>query len=185
MTEAATFGGGCFWCLEAVFAPLKGVERVVSGYAGGRRPDPTYEQVCSGATGHAEVIQVTFDPAVISYRELLELFFAFHDPTTRDAQGPDVGTQYRSIILTHSAEQEAVARSVIAALDSDGTFDAPIVTQVGPLQAFWPAEAYHQQYYERNPTRAYCAAMIAPKMAHLRKRYAERLKAAAGLGRGS
>ena len=184
MTEQATFGGGCFWCLEAVFAPLNGVERVVSGYAGGQRSAPTYEQVCSGATGHAEVIQVTFDPAVISYRELLELFFAFLDPTTLNAQGPDVVTQYRSIILTHSAEQEATARSVIAALGRDSAFDAPIVTQITPLQAFWPAEEYHQQYYQRNPARAYCTAMIAPKMAHLRQRYAQRLKPNAGQGRG-
>ena len=185
MTETATFGGGCFWCLEAVFAPLKGVERVVSGYAGGARPSPTYEQVCSGATGHAEVIQVTFDPDELSYRDLLGVFFTIHDPTTLNRQGGDVGTQYRSIILTHSAEQEAVARSAIASLTADAAFDDPIVTEVGPLQAFWPAEEYHQQYYERNPTRAYCAAMIAPKMAHLRQRYAGLLKTSAGSGRGS
>ena len=177
MTETATFGGGCFWCLEAVFERLDGVERVVSGYAGGRRPDPTYEQVCSGATGHAEVIQVTFDPARISYRELLEFFFAFHDPTTLNAQGPDVGTQYRSIILTASAEQDAVARALVDELRRDDAFGgAAIVTEIRPLDVFWPAEAYHQQYFQRNPAKAYCAAMIAPKVAKLRRSYASRLK---------
>ena len=174
--ETATFGGGCFWCLEAVFERLQGVERVVSGYAGGRRPDPSYEQVCSGATGHAEVIQVSFDPDQISYRELVDLFFAFHDPTTLNAQGPDTGTQYRSIILTNSAEQEVVARAAIADLGRDDAFGAPIVTEVKPLDAFWPAEPYHQQYFQRNPARAYCAAMIAPKVARLRRSYAARLK---------
>ena len=176
MTETATFGGGCFWCIEAVFERLEGVERVVSGYSGGERPDPTYQQVCTGATGHAEVIQVTFDPVVISYRDLVELFFAFHDPTTLNAQGPDVGTQYRSIILYHSAEQEATAREVIASLQRDAAFDAPIVTELKPIGQFWPAEAYHQQYFRRNPEQAYCAAMIPPKLAKLRQRYAERLK---------
>lgn len=176
MTEIATFGGGCFWCMEAVFERLQGVERVVSGYAGGRRLNPTYEQVCSGATGHAEVIQVSFDPAEISYRELVELFFAFHDPTTLNSQGPDVGSQYRSIILTSSTDQDATARGVIEALGRDDAFGAPIVTAVTPLDVFWPAEAYHQQYFERNPARAYCAAMIAPKMAKLRLAYAARLK---------
>ena len=176
MIETATFGGGCFWCLEAVFEPLQGVERVVSGYAGGRRSSPTYEQVCSGATGHAEVIQVSFDPERVSYRELVELFFAFHDPTTLNAQGPDVGTQYRSIILTGSGQQEATARAVIAELDRDDAFGAPIVTEVTPLDAFWPAEAYHQQYFQRNPARAYCAAMIDPKVAKLRRSYPARLK---------
>jgi len=176
MTETATFGGGCFWCIEAVFERLQGVERVVSGYAGGERPNPTYQQVCTGATGHAEVIQVTFDPGMVSYRELVELFFAFHDPTTLNAQGPDVGTQYRSIVLYHSPEQAATAREVIAALEHDRAFDAPIVTEVKPIGHFWPAEPYHQQYFRRNPEQAYCAAMIPPKLAKLRQRYAARLK---------
>jgi len=176
MTETATFGGGCFWCMETVFERLQGVERVMSGYAGGQRPSPTYEQVCSGTTGHAEVIQVTFDPAVISYRELIELFFAFHDPTTPNAQGPDVGTQYRSIILAQSPDQEAVARDVIAQLGRDDAFGAPIVTEVRTLDTFWPAEAYHQGYFQRNPDKAYCAATIAPKVAKLRRSYAARLK---------
>jgi peptide-methionine (S)-S-oxide reductase len=176
MTDTATFGGGCFWCLEAVFERLRGVERVVSGYAGGSVPNPSYERVCAGATGHAEVIQVHFDPAQIAYRELVELFFAFHDPTTLNAQGPDVGTQYRSIILTGSHDQDATAREVMAELGRDDAFGAPIVTEVTPLGVFWPAEAYHQQYFQRNPARAYCAAMIAPKVAKLRRRYATRLK---------
>lgn len=176
MSETLTMGGGCFWCLEAVFERLQGVEKVVSGYAGGARPNPSYEQVCSGATGHAEVIQVTYDPAVISTRELLELFFAFHDPTTLNAQGPDRGTQYRSVILTDSPAQEAVARAVVAELTREATFDAPIVTQIEPLEHFWPAESYHQQYFRRNPSKAYCAAMIAPKLAKLRQRYAARVK---------
>ncbi|HEY3934586.1 MAG TPA: peptide-methionine (S)-S-oxide reductase MsrA [Gemmatimonadales bacterium] len=183
MSEIATFGGGCFWCLEAIFEPLIGVERVVSGYAGGRIPDPTYERVCGGATGHAEMIQVTFDPAQISYRELLELFFAFHDPTTLNAQGPDAGTQYRSIILTRSPEQDKIARDLIASLTREGVFDGPIVTAIEPLDIFWPAEEYHQHYYQRNPARAYCAAMIAPKMAKLRRSYASRLKPEGSQGR--
>ena len=172
----ATLGGGCFWCLEAIFERLEGVEKVVSGYAGGQRPNPTYEQVCSGATGHAEVIQVTFDPAVIAYRDLLEVFFAFHDPTTLNAQGPDVGTQYRSIILTDSPAQEAIARELVAQLTSENVFGAPIVTEIRPLDTFWPGEAYHQQYYRRNPDRAYCSAMIAPKVAKLRRAWAGKLK---------
>lgn len=175
-TETATFGGGCFWCLEAVFERLRGVDRVVSGYAGGRVANPSYELVCSGQTGHAEVVQVTFDPAVISYRDLLDVFFAFHDPTTPDAQGPDVGTQYRSIILTASAEQESIAREFVARLDREDVFGAPIVTQVRPLDTFWPAEGHHQQYFQRNPQRGYCAAVIAPKVAKLRSTWSARLK---------
>ncbi|MEO5798765.1 MAG: peptide-methionine (S)-S-oxide reductase MsrA [Gemmatimonadales bacterium] len=174
--QTAVFGGGCFWCLEAIFDRLEGVDRVVSGYSGGARPAPSYEQVCSGATGHAEVIEVTFDPAMRSYRELVELFFAFHDPTTLNRQGPDSGTQYRSVIFTTTPEQPAVVREVIAALTADGTFDDPIVTEVAPLERFWPAEEYHQQYFQRNPSRAYCAAMIAPKVAKLRQRYAAVVK---------
>lgn len=172
----AVFGGGCFWCLEAVFERLEGVERVVSGYSGGSRTAPSYEQVCSGATGHAEVIEVSFDPAVRSYRELVEMFFAFHDPTTLDRQGPDRGTQYRSVIFTTTPEQCVTAQSVIAALTRDAVFDAPIVTEVVALERFWPGEAYHQQYFQRNPERAYCAAMIAPKVAKLRQRYAAVVK---------
>jgi peptide-methionine (S)-S-oxide reductase len=176
--ETATLAGGCFWCLEAVFEPLQGVERVVSGYAGGAVPNPTYEQVCTGTTGHAEVVQVTFDPAVISYRELLELFFAFHDPTTPDRQGHDAGTQYRSAIFHHTPAQQAAAEAVIADLERSRTFDAPIVTQVAPLTAFYPAEAYHQGYYRGHGEQPYCRATIAPKVATLRARYAARLKGA-------
>jgi peptide-methionine (S)-S-oxide reductase len=174
-TETATLAGGCFWCLEAVFERLRGVRRVISGYTGGSVPNPTYAQVCSDATGHAEAIQVVFDPAVISYRELLEIFFAFHDPTTVDRQGPDVGSQYRSAIFYHSPEQERVARSVVAELAAAGTFPAPIVTQLAPLAVFYPAETHHQGYYDRNPNQPYCAAVIAPKVAKLRSKYAARL----------
>ena len=172
----ATLGGGCFWCLEAVFERLAGVDRVVSGYAGGQVANPTYREVCGGRTGHAEVVQVTFDPAVIPYREILELFFAFHDPTTPDRQGPDLGPQYRSIILAHSAEQERVARGVIADLGAEDTFGAAVVTEVKPLDRFWPAEAGHQGYYRRNPDQTYCRAMITPKLAKLRAKYAGRLR---------
>lgn len=168
----ATFAGGCFWCLEAVFQPLGGVSGVVSGYIGGRMPSPSYEAVCSGMTGHAEAVQLIFDPAVISYRTLLELFFAFHDPTTLNRQGPDAGTQYRSAIYTHGAEQEAEARAVIKELTDADVFGAPIVTEVVPAPEFFPAEAYHQQYYERNSRQPYCHAMIAPKVAKLRSKYA-------------
>lgn len=176
MPAAATLAGGCFWCLEAVFERLRGVERVVSGYTGGHVPNPSYEAVCAGATGHAEAVQVTFDPGVISYRELLELFFAFHDPTTLDRQGPDVGTQYRSAIFYHDAEQERVAREVIAELERERVWHAPIVTELRPLEVFYPAEGYHQQYYRRHPRQLYCQAVIAPKLAKLRGRYADRLK---------
>ena len=174
--ETATLAGGCFWCLEAVFERLAGVERVVSGYSGGSIPSPTYEDVCTGQTGHAEVVQVTFDPAVIPYRELLEIFFAFHDPTTLNRQGPDSGTQYRSAIFFENQEQAAVARDVIAALEAKRLFGAPIVTEVTALTAFYPAEAYHQQYFQHHPERMYCQAMIAPKVAKLRKAYASRLR---------
>lgn len=176
--EVATLGGGCFWCLEAVFEQLRGVEQVVSGYAGGTVPHPTYEQVCSGTTGHAEVVQITFDPDVISYRELLEVFFTIHDPTTPNRQGPDVGTQYRSVIFTHSPAQQATAEEVIAALTAARVFPDPIVTEVRPLEAFYPAEPYHQQYYRRHPEQAYCRLVIAPKVAKVRKAFLDRLKAA-------
>lgn len=176
--ETATLGGGCFWCLEAVFEPLAGVQKVVSGYAGGRGQRPTYEEVCSGRTGHAEVVQVTFDPKVISYRDLLEIFFAFHDPTTLNRQGPDSGTQYRSVIFHHSPAQKATAEQVVSELGSAGVFGAPIMTELAPLEAFHPGEEYHQGYYRRNPEQAYCRAMIAPKLAKLRAKYAARLAAA-------
>jgi peptide-methionine (S)-S-oxide reductase len=179
-TELATLGGGCFWCIEAVLEQLRGVERVVSGYAGGRVPDPTYEAVCTGQTGHAEVVQATFDPQVIPYRDLVEVFLTSHDPTTPDRQGNDVGTQYRSIILAHSPEQERAARQVLAELEAKGVFDAPIVTEVRPLTDFFPAEEYHQGYFRRNPAQGYCRAVIAPKVAKFRKQWAHRLRGPAG-----
>ena len=175
--EIATLAGGCFWCLDAVFRGLKGVEGVVSGYAGGTVPDPSYEAVCTGRTGHAEVVQVTFDPAVIGYRDLLQVFFGIHDPTTLNRQGADVGTQYRSAIYCHSHEQERAAQAVIAELKRDAVFDAPIVTEVAPFTVFYPAEEYHQDYFRRNPGQGYCRAVIAPKVAKFRKEHLERLKA--------
>jgi peptide-methionine (S)-S-oxide reductase len=177
--QTATLAGGCFWCLEAVFEQLEGVERVVSGYAGGTIDAPTYEQVCSGRSGHAEVIQVTFDPEVISYRDLLEMFFAFHDPTTMNRQGHDVGTQYRSAIFYETPEQKAEAEQTIARLTSEGVFDAPIVTQVAPLDRFYPAESYHQGYYRQNTGQPYCRATITPKVTKLRQKYTARLKKSA------
>jgi peptide-methionine (S)-S-oxide reductase len=177
--ETATLAGGCFWCLEAVFEQIDGVERVESGYAGGHVENPTYEQVCSGTTGHAEVVRVTFDPARLPYRELLEIFFAFHDPTTLNRQGPDTGTQYRSAIFTESPEQHATATDVIRELTESEVFEAPIVTEVTPLARFFEAEGYHQGYYRRNPEQPYCRAMIGPKMAKLRSKYLARLKGAA------
>lgn len=179
MIETATFAGGCFWCLEAVFRELQGVESVASGYAGGRRPNPTYEQVCSGATGHAEVVQVVFDPSLISYRDLLNVFFTIHDPTTLDRQGNDVGTQYRSAIFTHSAEQDAAAHDAIAALTKEGTWDDPIVTKIEPLTTFYPAEAYHAAYFERNGKQPYCQFVIAPKVAKARQKFSAKLKKSA------
>ena len=175
MSEVATFGGGCFWCLEAAFQQLRGIEKIVSGYAGGRRPNPTYEQVCSGATGHAEVVQVTFDPAVITYRDILGVLFTIHDPTTPDRQGNDIGTQYRSVIFHHTPEQERVARETIAELEREKVWPDPIVTQVLPLPEFYPAEGYHQDYYNRNADQPYCAAVVASKVAKVRKAYFDRL----------
>lgn len=172
-TEQATLGGGCFWCLEAVYQMLRGVHAVQSGYAGGHVPHPTYEQVCGKRTGHAEVVQVTFDPAVITYRDLLDVFFTIHDPTTPDRQGNDVGPQYRSAIFTHSAAQEATAREARAAAQAH--WPAPIVTEVRPLDTFWRAEAYHDDYFARNPQNPYCAAVVAPKVAKARKLFLERL----------
>jgi peptide-methionine (S)-S-oxide reductase len=181
--EVATLAGGCFWCLEAVFEQLQGVEKVVSGYAGGTLPDPTYKQVCTGRTGHAEVVQVTFDPSVIGYRDLVELFFAFHDPTTLNRQGHDEGTQYRSAIFFSSPEQEKTAREVIARLTAEQVFDDPIVTQVAPLTTFYPAEDYHQGYFRENPDQPYCRATIPPKLAKLRSKYRERMKPEYAAGR--
>lgn len=175
--EVATLGGGCFWCLEAVFRELKGVRRVVSGYAGGHVPNPSYEDVCTGRTGHAEVVQIDFDPAVIAFRDLLDVFFTIHDPTTLNRQGADVGTQYRSVIFHHGPEQERVARDVLAALAREGTWDVPLVTEVVPFTAFYPAEDYHQEYFGRNPGQGYCRAVIAPKVAKFRRQHLERLKA--------
>jgi peptide-methionine (S)-S-oxide reductase len=175
--STATLGGGCFWCLEATFEQVRGVERVVSGYAGGSVPHPSYEAVCSGRTGHAEVVQLTFDPAQVSYRDLLDIFFTIHDPTTPNRQGADVGTQYRSIILAHTPEQRGIAETAIRELDAKGAWDAPIVTEVREFTEFFPAEEYHQGYYRRNPTQGYCSAIISPKVAKLRKQWASRLKA--------
>jgi peptide-methionine (S)-S-oxide reductase len=179
MPEVATLAGGCFWCLEAVFEELRGVERVVSGYAGGTRPSPTYEDVCSGTTGHAEVVQVTFDPAVLSFRDILEVFFSIHDPTTLNRQGPDVGTQYRSAVFYHTPEQRATTEQIIREISAAGLWSATIVTEVMPFQAFYPAEEYHQHYFRRNPNQGYCRAIIAPKVAKFRKQHLARLKAGA------
>ena len=174
--EMATLGGGCFWCTEAVFSELQGVEKVESGYAGGSTLDPTYEQVCSGKTGHAEVVQITFNPRVISYKELLEIFFTVHDPTTLNRQGADVGTQYRSIILYHNDEQKAVAEQVIREIDSAQIWKRPIVTQVRPLDVFYRAEDYHQHYFKQNPKQSYCQFVISPKVAKLRQQHLAKLK---------
>ena len=175
--EIATLAGGCFWCLEAVFLEVKGVEQVVSGYAGGHDPNPNYREVCSGGTGHAEVVQVTFDPAVIPYRDVLNVFFSIHDPTTPDRQGHDVGSQYRSAIYTHSVEQDRVAREVIDELTAAAIWSDPIVTEVEAAGTFFPAEAYHQNYFARNPDQPYCRAVVAPKVAKFRKAHLERLRA--------
>ena len=173
--EVATLGGGCFWCLDSIYRQLKGVESVVSGYAGGTRPNPTYREVCGGNTGHAEVVQITFDPSQISYRDLLDVFFTIHDPTTQDRQGGDIGPQYRSIILTHSDEQARIAREAIADVTAEAVWDDPIVTQIEPLKTFYPAEAYHQDYFANNPNQPYCQVVIAPKVAKFRRKYLEKL----------
>jgi peptide-methionine (S)-S-oxide reductase len=174
--ETATFGGGCFWCLEAVFEQLRGVERVTSGYAGGHTLQPTYHQVCSGTTGHAEVVQVQFDPSQISYPELLDVFFSLHDPTTLNRQGADVGTQYRSAIFYHNAEQKQAAERRIAELNASEIWSRPIVTEVTAFQTFYPAEEYHQSYFRNNPSQGYCQAVVAPKVAKLRKQFAAKLR---------
>jgi peptide-methionine (S)-S-oxide reductase len=176
-TQVATLAGGCFWCLEAVFEQLRGVKKVESGYSGGQVPNPSYEAVCTGATGHAEVTQVTFDADQISFRDLVGVFFAIHDPTTLDRQGGDVGTQYRSAIFYHDDEQRRVAEEVVRELEAEHVFDDPIVTKIEPLEAFYPAEEYHREYYRRNPSQPYCRAVIAPKVAKLRSKYLAKLKA--------
>lgn len=177
MREVATLAGGCFWCLEAVYEILKGVDKVVSGYMGGRASSPTYEQVCAGTTGHAEVVQITFDPEVISYRDLLGIFFTIHDPTTLDRQGGDVGTQYRSAIYYHTEAQQKTAGEVIGEVQARGVWDDPIVTEVTAAQMFWPAEEYHQHYFAQNPTQGYCQAIVGPKVSKFRKQFLDRLKA--------
>jgi len=175
--EVVTLGGGCFWCLDAVFTDIKGVERVLSGYSGGKVANPTYEDVCTGATGHAEVVQITFDPAVVSLRELLHVFFTLHDPTTKDRQGNDVGTQYRSIVLYRDEAQRAAAEDAIREIDESGVWDAKAVTEVKPFEAFYGAEDYHQDYYRKNPLQPYCLFVIRPKVSKLRKKYLQMLKA--------
>jgi peptide-methionine (S)-S-oxide reductase len=174
--EVATLAGGCFWCLEAVYDELKGVQSVESGYANGAVPNPTYEQVCSGKTGHAEVVQITFDSEVVSFRNLLEVFFTVHDPTTLNRQGADVGTQYRSAIFYHSPEQKATAEAVISELTAEKLWNDPIVTEVAPLDLFYVAEEYHQEYFANHPYQGYCQVVIAPKVAKFRKQYLEQLK---------
>lgn len=175
-SELATLGGGCFWCLEAVFDQVKGVDRVESGYMGGGRPNPTYEAVCTGTTGHAEIIQIRFDPNVISFSELLEIFFGIHDPTTLNRQGNDAGTQYRSAIFYHSPEQESTAKEMIEKLTKDQLFDSPIVTEVVPASTFYIAESYHQEYFVQNPSQPYCTYLIGPKVAKFRQQFAGKLK---------
>jgi len=175
-TEVATLAGGCFWCLEAVFDDLSGVLSVESGYSGGKTPNPSYDAVCSGMTGHAEVVQVTFDPAILSLADLLHIFFAIHDPTTLNRQGADTGTQYRSAIFYHSAEQKAVAERVIKEISQEKIWEDPIVTELAPFDKFYVAEDYHQEYYARNPFQGYCRAVIAPKVTKFRAKYFDRLK---------
>jgi peptide-methionine (S)-S-oxide reductase len=174
----ATFGGGCFWCIEAVFKELEGVEEVTSGYSGGDRRYPSYEQVCSGATGHAEVVQIRFDPERISYRELLKVFFTVHDPTQKNRQGNDVGPQYRSVIFYHSPDQKQTAESVIQELEEAKLWPRPVVTELAPLREFYPAERYHQDYFRYNPEQPYCQIVIQPKVAKFREQFAQRLKGA-------
>jgi len=177
-TETALLGGGCFWCLEAVFNRLQGVQAVESGYAGGRTANPSYDDVCTGRTGHAEVVRVEFDPATISYRDLLRVFFAIHDPTTKDRQGNDVGTQYRSVIFPQSETQRTDARAVIEELSHAKLWDDPIVTEVADAATFYPAESYHREYFERNPAQPYCQVVVAPKVAKFRKQFSDRLRSA-------
>src|SRR5262252_1114184 len=173
-SETATLAGGCFWCLEAVYNELRGVQRAVSGYAGGTVSNPTYQQVCTGETGHAEAVQITYDPDEVSFKELLDVFFTIHDPTTLNRQGADVGTQYRSAIFYHTPQQRSVAEREIAEMSASGIWDDPIVTEVVPLEEFYPAEEYHQRYFERNPNQGYCQMVVAPKVAKFRKRFLEK-----------
>jgi peptide-methionine (S)-S-oxide reductase len=175
--QLATLGGGCFWCIEAVFVELKGVAKVESGYAGGTVKNPTYRDVCSGLTGHAEVTQITFDPSVVSFKEILQVFFTVHDPTTLNRQGADVGTQYRSVIFYHDEEQKEMARQVIAEINAAKIWSNPIVTEVAPYTEFYKAEGYHQNYYANNPGQPYCQVVIAPKVVKFRKQFRNRLKA--------
>ena len=175
-TETATLGGGCFWCLDAAFRELRGVRHVVSGYTGGHVRNPTYESVCGGKTGHVEVVQVEFDPAELAYRDLLRIYFTIHDPTTRDRQGNDVGPQYRSAIFYHSEAQRQIAADTIAELERDAVWDAPIVTELLPIEAFYAAESYHQDYFTRNPAQSYCRVVVAPKVAKVRRAWADRLR---------
>ncbi len=174
--ELATFGGGCFWCLEAAYTELEGIERVVSGYAGGHVANPSYEQVCDERTGHAEVVQIAYDPAVITFSDLLDVFFVIHDPTTPNRQGHDIGTQYRSIVLYHNEEQKAATEQKIASLTEQKLWNAPIVTRVEPLEIFYPAEAYHQDYFKKHPGQPYCQAVVAPKVAKTRKQFYAKLR---------
>ena len=178
-TETITLGGGCFWCTAAVFEELKGVEKVESGYSGGSVASPSYEQVCTGRTGHAEVVQITYDPNTISYQEILRIFFTVHDPTTLNRQGADSGTQYRSVIFYHNDEQKMAAEQVMQEVTAAGVWDAPIVTQVEPFTAFYKAEGYHQDYFKNNPGQPYCRVVIAPKVRKFREHYRERLNVAA------
>ena len=175
-TEVVTLAGGCFWCLEAAFQDLRGVDKVQSGYAGGHAANPSYEDVCTGTTGHAEVVQITFDPTAVSFNDLLHVFFTIHDPTTLNRQGGDVGTQYRSAVFYHTPEQQVVTEKVIKELAAEHVWDDPIVTEVKPLEAFYPAEEYHRDYYRRNPNQGYCSVVIAPKVAKVRKLYFDKLK---------
>jgi peptide-methionine (S)-S-oxide reductase len=174
--EVATLAGGCFWCLEAIFDELEGVERVVSGYSGGKTANPSYKEVCGGRTGHAEAVQVVFNPKVISYREVLAVFFSMHDPTTLNRQGDDVGTQYRSVIFYHDDKQKAIAEQLIKELNSAKIWNAPIVTEVTPFISFYPAEDYHQNYFQQNAAQPYCQVVIAPKLAKFRQHYSDKLK---------
>lgn len=174
--QVITLGGGCFWCLEAVFNELRGVEKVVSGYAGGQAVNPSYREVCSGSTGHAEVVQVSFDPEVISFREILTIFFSIHDPTTLNRQGADVGSQYRSVILYHDESQRETAAALIAELNEAGIWPNPIVTEIAPIEAFYEAEDYHQEYYRYNSEQPYCQVVITPKLAKFRKNFAHKMK---------
>src|SRR5690606_15571846 len=175
-SENATLAAGCFWCVEAVFDDLQGVTDVVSGYSGGHKENPTYQEVCAETTGHAEVVQITFDPGMIDYADILRVFFSVHDPTTLNRQGGDVGTSYRSAIFYHSEEQRQAAEEVIAEVTAEGVYDDPIVTEVTAFEKFWPAEDYHQEYFLNNPNQPYCAAVVAPKVAKFRQKFADRLK---------